>query len=220
MKIMRGLLVVLAVLAGGGVLFAQEAFIKEFTGTVEIQEAGAAVWSRVEAGQQLRKDTIISTGFKSAAVISLGNSSLLVQPLTRLSLEELTSRQENEEVRLYLNTGRIRVEVTPPAGGKTDFTIRSPTITASVRGTAFDFDGVNLRVDEGVVHVLGGDSSGVYVGARHRAVSDPETGRTAAGIEAAIAELSPAISEAAAESIKEPAATLPELADFGFGFTW
>jgi hypothetical protein len=217
---MKKLIVVLALLACGAALHGQEAFIKEFSGTVEVQDAGASGWTPARAGQQIRKDTVISTGFKSMAVIGLGNSSLILRPLTRLSLEELTTRQGDEEVGLYLHTGRIRAEVKPPEERKTSFTVRSPSVTASVRGTAFEFDGADLRVDEGVVHVTGGDNSGAYVGAGHQAVSDPETGRMTAGMEAAIAGLSPAIPAAAAESMTEPAAILPEAVDSGLGFNW
>jgi hypothetical protein len=106
-----------------------------------------------------------------------------------LSLEGLQSVQNNESAALYLETGRVRAEVNPPASGKTDFSVRTPTVTASVRGTAFAFDGVNLNVDKGDVYFTGGDGIGVYVGAGHEAVSDPETGRTEGAAELFRAEL-------------------------------
>jgi hypothetical protein len=162
---------------------------------------------------------MISTGFRSTALIVLTNSTLLVRPLTRLSIEEIQNIQGNETVRLGLQTGRIRADVKAPPGGRTDFTIRSPIATASVRGTSFDFDGVNLRVDEGMVHVTGGDGTAAYVGAGHEAVSDPVTGRTAGAVETAKAELTPAL-PGAAESVPEPAAIIPEALDTGFGFRW
>jgi hypothetical protein len=132
---------------------------------------------------------MISTGFRSTALIALENSTLTVRPLTRLSLEELQNIQGNETVGINLHTGRVRAEVSPPAAGKTTFTIRSPTATASVRGTAFDFDGMNLSVDEGQVHVAGKDGIGVYVGEGHESVSNPETGWTAGAAELIRAEL-------------------------------
>jgi hypothetical protein len=132
---------------------------------------------------------MISTGFKSVALIALENSTLTVRPLTRLSLEELQSAQGNESVSLRLQTGRVRADVNPPAGGKTSFSVHSPVATASVRGTAFDFDGTNLSVDDGQVYVAGKDGVGVYVGAGHESVSNPETGRTAGPAELLRAEL-------------------------------
>jgi ferric-dicitrate binding protein FerR (iron transport regulator) len=112
-------------------------------------------------------------------LIGLGNSVVTVQPLTRLSLEQIQEAADAERVDLYLQTGRIRADVTPPSGGRVDFTVRSPSVTASVRGTSFEFDGQRLSVDEGRVHVSGGDGTGVYVGAGHAVVNNDETGRTA-----------------------------------------
>jgi hypothetical protein len=222
MKTIAGLLAVLFFMYGSA-LFAQEsgeALIRELTGTVEIKAPGAANWTAAQRGQKISKDTLVSTGFKSTALIAIGNSTLTVRPLTRLSLEEIQNMERNESVRLSLQTGRIRVDVKPPAGGKTDFTVRSPTVTASVRGTSFDFDGVNLVVDEGLVHVSGGDGTAVYVSAGHQTVSDPETGRTAGIVEMVKAELTPAISAAATESIPEPAAIVPAAANRDVGFSW
>jgi hypothetical protein len=204
----------------GGLLFAQDAYIKEFSGTMEIKQPGAAEWRAARAGERIQKDTMISTGFKSTALIALGNSTLLVRPLTRLSLEEIQNIEGNESVNLYLQTGRVRVDVNPPTNGKTDFTIRAPTATASVRGTSFEFNGENLIVDEGRVHITGGDGSAVYVGAGHAVFSNPETGRTAGAAETAREELAPALPIAAAESVPEPPAIAPNTMDTDFGVEW
>jgi hypothetical protein len=175
----------------GAFLYAQEAdaYIREFTGTVELKAPGAADWRAARKGDRLGKDSMISTGFNSSAVIVLGNSTLTVRPLTRLSLEELQNTQGDESVNLHLQTGRIRAEVSPPAGGSTNFTVRSPVATASVRGTAFDFDGVKLRVAQGRVRVTGRDGIGVNVGAGHESVSNPVTGGTQGAMEIVKAEL-------------------------------
>jgi hypothetical protein len=66
-------------------------------------------------------------------------------------LEEIVRNQNEEQVNLYLHTGRVRADVKPPVGGKTDFIVRSPVATASVRGTSFEFDTERLWVDEGRV---------------------------------------------------------------------
>jgi hypothetical protein len=145
-------------------LFAQtrDASIKEMTGTVELKLPDAADWIPAKTGDAVSAKTLISTGFKSFAVLAISESVITVRPLTRLSLEELTALDTTEQVSLSLRAGRIRAEVTPPAGGKTDFTVRGPTVTASVRGTAFDFDTVNLRVSEGTV-MLASSAPGVPV---------------------------------------------------------
>ena len=135
-------------------VFGQQATIKEMTGTVEVKAPGATVWTPAKSGMVIAKDASISTGFKSNAVIAVGESVITVKALTRLSLEEIIQNQGNETVALNIQSGRIRTQVNPPSGGRTDFTVRSPTATASVRGTEFEFDTVNLSVTDGQVHFV------------------------------------------------------------------
>jgi hypothetical protein len=190
----------LTFLLAAGIVCAQEAVIREINGTVEVKTSGA--WIPAQRGQELRRDTVISTGFKGSALIAIGNSTLTVQPLTRLSVEELVRAGSEEKVALNLRAGRIRADVKPPVGGTTEFTIRSPSATASVRGTSFEFDGIRLKVDEGRVHVSGGDRSGTYVGAGHQIITNIETGQTLSAAETAREELTPAM-PAGTESVSE-----------------
>ncbi|MDR1505590.1 MAG: FecR family protein [Treponema sp.] len=136
-------------------LFAQagqvDATIRDLAGTVEVRGPQAQNWAAAYRGQTLTSETQISTGFKSTAVIALGNSLLTVRPLTRLSIAELSRIQDNEKIELRLQAGRVRADVKPVQGGRTDFTVRSSSATASVRGTVFEFDTLNLHVTEGTV---------------------------------------------------------------------
>ncbi|MDR2110832.1 MAG: hypothetical protein LBP32_05940, partial [Spirochaetaceae bacterium] len=120
------------ILAGGWRLFAQnnQARFIELAGKVEIKGENSANWVSAAPGMEIGRDTVVSTGFKSTARIGVGNSVLTVRPLTRLTLAELAQRGNDEAVDLYLETGRVRAEVSPPSGGKTDFTVRSPSLTA------------------------------------------------------------------------------------------
>jgi hypothetical protein len=213
---MKKLMVLLLVLSGS-LLFAQEAFIREITGTVEILSPGETVWKAAETGQRISGDTVISTGYGSAARISLGNSTLLVRPLTRLSLTEIQNLGANETVNLYLHTGRIRAEVIPPPNGKTDFQVRSPVATASVRGTSFEFDGLNLQVDEGRILMRGGDGAPGYVWTGHRAASDPWTGRTTGAAETIKAEItSVPLQAASGDGMPTPAVIIPHSFDTAY----
>ena len=151
---MKRLLVLFLFLQGAALIFAQnpEAFIQDMTGTVELKAGGSGDWVPAKTGDRLESATIISTGFKSTALLTVGNSTMMVRPLTRLSLEELLLDRDNvETINVGLQTGRVQVNVNPPAGSKTSYTIRSPMATASVRGTSFYLDPVNLRVIEGAV---------------------------------------------------------------------
>jgi hypothetical protein len=168
-----------------------EAHIREKTGTVELLLPGSRNWRPAREGDPVPAGAVLSTGFKSTAVLLLGNSAIIVRPLTRLSIEEILSRDKTEKVDLKLRTGRIRASVTPPAGGKTDFTVRSPIATASVRGTSFDFDTVNIQVTGGTVvfspavQTRGAGWRAVQVSAGDRAAVDQDTGRAVHPLKAA-----------------------------------
>ena len=156
---MKRLMVLMFFLTGA--LFAQspDALIKEITGTVELKKSGADAWVPAKPGDSVEKDTIVSTGFKSSALLVVGNSTLMVRPLTRLSLAALLVNQDNAEtINVALSTGRIQVGVKPPAGGRTDFTVTTPIATASVRGTEFEMDAANLAVNEGKVSYASNDA--------------------------------------------------------------
>jgi len=163
--------------------FAQNGRIRELTGTVEIKPAGAGVFTAAKAGDAIEQNTIVSTGFKSTALITIGSSMITVRPLTRLSLADIQSASGTENINVSLSTGRVKVDVKPPAGTKTNMTIQGPAATASVRGTVFEFDTVNLTVVEGKVAfsstssgvptmVQGGESS--FVGSDGQPVSPTE----------------------------------------------
>jgi hypothetical protein len=136
---------------------AQTGVIRELTGEVELKAAGRSAFSVARTGDKIAQDTIISTGFKSTAVIVVGSSVITVRPLTRLSLAEIQSSSGTETLNVNLQTGRVRVDVKPPAGTKANTTVQGPSATASVRGTSFEFDTVNISVREGIV-AFGGTS--------------------------------------------------------------
>jgi ferric-dicitrate binding protein FerR (iron transport regulator) len=214
-KLVLGFLLALGVSA----LFSQEAVIREISGTVEVKAPNAANWSPAQRGQSIARAAVVSTGFKSTAILALGNSVLTVQPLTRLTVDEIQETAGNERVNLSLQTGRIRADVRPPAGGKTEFTVRSPTATASVRGTVFEFNGIQLHVDEGRVHLSGGDRSGAYVGAGHQVWTDIETGRTVTVAETVREDLTPSLPPGM-DSAPEIKVMSPAVGNLEAGFDW
>jgi hypothetical protein len=184
-------------LAGIWSISAQErqAVILGAQGTVEIQDEGLPEWRAVTPGDTLGKNAVISTGFKSNALVSLGDSRLSILPLTRLTLEELVQRDAAEEAGLYLRTGRVRADVRPPAGSRTDFTVRPPIATASVRGTDFEFDTRHLYVDNGRVLLEGSNGQMVYVEGGQRSYIDESEQRVIPPFEAEAALLTPTLSE-------------------------
>lgn len=150
---MKRLLIITVMITIAVLVFAQnpEAVIQEMSGTVELKAGNSTDWVPAKPGDRIEQATIVSTGFKSTALLAVGNSTITVRPLTRLSLESLMNQDDVETANIGLHTGRIRVEVKAPAGSKAGFTVQTPTATASVRGTTFDCDSENLKVLEGSV---------------------------------------------------------------------
>jgi hypothetical protein len=153
----------IVMLCVGVSLFAQSGVIRELTGDVSLKAAGSSSFTPASIGDAVDANTIVSTGFKSSALITIGSSTLAVRPLTRLSLSELQSTSGTETVNVNLQVGRVKVDVRPPAGTRANFTVRGPTATASVRGTSFEFDTVNLSVSDGIVAFQGSSGAAVPV---------------------------------------------------------
>jgi hypothetical protein len=150
-------------------LFAQEkAVVMEISGKVEVKRAGEG-WVPAAVSQEIRSGDTISTGFNSFLVLELSNSRIQMKPLSRLTLDELVKSEGTTKTAVSLRVGRVRVQVDKAEGLSHDFTVKTPVSTAAVRGTEFDFDGVRLKVLNGVVafsnrqgqrrSVAGGESS-------------------------------------------------------------
>ncbi|MDR0584945.1 MAG: FecR family protein [Treponema sp.] len=202
--------------------FAQSGRITELAGTVELKPAGAAA-----SGDPVERSTIVSMGFKSSVVIEVGSATILVRPLTRLSLEEIAVREDTETVRMNLRAGRVRVDVNPPSGAKADFTVVSPTATASVRGTGFEMGTRSVQVNEGVVAYRGsrGAPALVYAGSENSV--NITTGKAANSvdiIQTGLLPPPPAGTDNAMPDVTFIAGTVPQIVpDFGlvgigFGF--
>jgi len=146
------LLVSLAITA-----YSQTGVIRELTGDVELKLSGTSAFVPARTGNQVAQDTIVSTGFRSTAIIAVGSTVITVQPLTRLSLAEISSSQDSDRLNINLQAGRIRVDVKPAAGTTANTTVRSPNATASVRGTSLKMDAMNMEVLEGKVAYEGND---------------------------------------------------------------
>lgn len=178
---MKRLIIIGVVLINAGFTFAQnsEALIREMTGTVELKTNDSADWIAASPGDLIERATMISTGFKSTALLAVGDSTVLVRPLTRLSLENLLNQDNTETVNLGLQSGRIRADVKAPAGSRANFTVQSVIAVASVRGTIFELDAENLKVIEGLVRFEPKAARGrpVRVNAGHSSQIDTITGK-------------------------------------------
>jgi hypothetical protein len=145
-------------------LSAQSAHIIELSGTVELKPSGSSSFIPASLGDTVSENTLISTGFKSSALIEAGSAIIAVRPLTRLTLTEISSMASAEIINLNLQAGRVRVDVSPPAGTRASMKVSTPTATASVRGTSFEMDTRRLSVIEGKVGYSSEYGNIIFVG--------------------------------------------------------
>jgi hypothetical protein len=98
--------------------------------------------------------------------------------------------------------------------------VRSPSATASVRGTVFEFDGRRLSVAEGRVYVTGSDRIGTYVSAGHKANADVQTGKVLGAAESAKEELIPAAPAGTDKAAEQAVSAIqaPSTLDIGIGW--
>ena len=137
-------------------VYAQEANvlnarITELSGTVEIMAPGEYGWRPASVGDIIGRDSVVSTGFRSNALLQAGSTVISVRPLTRLTLEEIYYMAGTETLNVNLQAGRIRADLNPPAGTRAVMSVSGPMVTAAARGTSFTFNGRRLLVHSGQV---------------------------------------------------------------------
>lgn len=150
----RSIIVIMMIIAGAMAVRAEEAYavFSEVSGKVEFQAPGSA-WKPAKVGDRVHPGDMVSTGFKSTAIIAIDKTTISVKAITRMTLQNLVKTAGGTSTTLFLLSGRVKADVPPQPGQSMNFKVTSPTATASVRGTAFEFDGVNLVVDRGTVQL-------------------------------------------------------------------
>ena len=202
-------------------VFPQTGIIRELAGDVQIKARGAADFSPAQIGSTVALDTIVSTGFRSNALIEISSTLITVRPLTRLSLAEIRSSSGTESLNVNLQAGRIRVDVAPPAGTRADIVIQAPVATASVRGTSFEMDTRNLNVVSGSVNWSDSNGFSMAVSSGYSSTIS-ETDKAVDPVEIAKLELTPSTpvgSGEAGESLRSSAFDT-ESGDVNIGFGW
>ncbi len=151
MKKIRCLLIALFICAGAG-LYAADATITFVSGKVEVQRGEK--WVALQKGDALSKSDTISTGFQSEAKIKLMDSVLYLGPVTRITLEELATKGNTDNVNVYLKTGAARSQVKHVDNKRVNYQVHTAVAVASCRGTDWIIDSNNvISCLEGIVAV-------------------------------------------------------------------
>ncbi|MEE0879814.1 MAG: FecR domain-containing protein [Treponemataceae bacterium] len=110
------------------------AIVNSVVGKVEVQLNDS--WIQIKNGDILSSGTVISTGFKSSAVLYIGDSLIEVKALTRLTIEEIVEQNQNYNTTMFLDAGSIKADIKKSENKRVGFKVRTSVATASVRGTS------------------------------------------------------------------------------------
>lgn len=162
--------VILTALVGAAAFGVEQGVIDSVSGTVRIHQADGS-WELAEVGDLVEDGMALSTGFDASAVVALGASRITVDPIAYVQFSELAQDGTEDRATMDLSFGRVRSRVRDTEGRSTDFEVRSPVSTATVKGTDFLYDGSRLEVLEGDVALQNsiGQSHSVRAGQRSRA---------------------------------------------------
>ena len=132
--------------------FAVDATVTFVSGKVEVQRNGK--WIALQKGDTVSKSETISTGFQSEAKIKIMESVMYLGPVTRITLEELSTTGQKDNVNIYLKTGTARSQVKHVDNKRVNYQVHTAVAVASCRGTGWIIDDSNnIDCFEGVIAV-------------------------------------------------------------------
>ena len=165
MSKIKTLLVAAVFVTFGTSLFAVDATVTFVSGKVEVQRDGK--WVALQKGDTVAKSETISTGFQSEAKIKLMDSVMYLGPVTRITLEELSTVDQTDNVNVYLKTGTTRSQVKHVDNKRVNYQVHTAVAVASCRGTGWIADDSNTFTGtEGEFSISSyslGDSMDLYV---------------------------------------------------------
>ncbi len=134
-------------------MFALTGTVVSVLGKVEVQSDSG--WTPLKSGDSVQSGKVISTGFRSQAIIQIAGSSVIVNQLSRLTLEQLTETDDTHSSEVFIDLGSISADVQASQNKRVGFVVNTPVATSSVRGTQFTMDVNTLRVNRGLVDFNG-----------------------------------------------------------------
>ncbi len=133
-------------------IFALTGEVISVSGKVEVESPSG--WVPLKVGDIVESGYVISTGFRSKAEIKVAGSVITLNPLTRLTLEQLSENGEAHSSEVFLDIGTLGADVQKAENKRVNFKVNTPVATASVRGTRFEMDRNKLTVLRGQVDLV------------------------------------------------------------------
>lgn len=136
--------------------------IEGVTGSVEIKKAGTDTYQALSTSQQVAPGDSIRSGEESRAEIHWGDRGITrIEPKTEIVVEAMPEQDAvtKSSIKLHLLSGKIWSRVVKLLDVQSSVQVRTDTVVATVRGTAFGVaeasGGLESAVTESVVQIEG-----------------------------------------------------------------
>ncbi len=151
----------LACLALSVPAFAQQisAVIVAFDGDVTVKTDDSSEWKPASINQQLHQGAYIMTAFESNCEIEfMDKSKMKIRELSKIQVNKFTSELKKVDTEVTLYNGKVRATVHKDVDKNTNFQVKTPVSTISVRGTEKEIIvhpgfGTEVHTISGVVEV-------------------------------------------------------------------
>ena len=133
--------VLIAALAAIGIVYSQEAArmkatASEVTGTPELTRTGQAEGAALTNGMTVSEGDKVLTGVRESASLTFDDGSIaIIRPVSEITVTVCFLDKGVARTNLKLSFGAVRAYVPPREEKPSDFSITTPTVTCSVKGT-------------------------------------------------------------------------------------
>jgi len=111
--------------------------ILKLRGDVEYQPAGEAEFRPLTPDVVIKEGDTISTGFGSSGYFRIGQREFMVGQMTQLRIDEFLHDNEIDKTIMFLRIGSVAAKERHTNAIRSDFSVVTPTVSASPRGTEF-----------------------------------------------------------------------------------
>ncbi len=110
--------------------------ITALEGEVTVKTAESGPWAKASVNTELNEGAYLMTAFESSCSLEFKDGSKMsVRELSKIQVNKFSSELKKVETEVTLYNGNLRATVHKDVNVKTDFKVKTPVSTISVRGT-------------------------------------------------------------------------------------
>jgi hypothetical protein len=130
--------------------------VKYLKGSAEIFRSGTGKWKQVKLSSKIEFGDSIKTGPESQVEIGFGNDNTIkIDENAKIVVKELSDPDEGGTIEVFNCFGTVLSNIKKLARGRKEFTVRTPTSVAAIRGTFF-FVSYSFKTRTSHINVIAG----------------------------------------------------------------